>query len=294
MNTLGKILVVLNFVFALVVAAFLSVKFATETNWKNGENKLREELDVSYKANKALQETAGTSLNQLSVAKGELQIKMQDLALKQAEWTVLEAGLQKSFKDAESRGKLAELHNDHSVTAMERMKKEVDALKDQVADREGRVLALHVKLKDSQDLAMMLDRDLKFSQDRNQNLIRRNQELEVAVAEMLAPNKGEAVGALAKDPMAPNPPPKYIKGTVEQVDKTDKGLVKVTLGSDHGLKAGHTLEVYRRSPSAEYVGLIRIQEVYHHTSVARLIRAPGSAPREMREGDEVSSVLSPR
>ena len=120
------------------------------------------------------------------------------------------------------------------------------------------------------------------------------QELERHISEIVSGTKTEVAGALAKDPAAPNPPQKFMKGVVERVDTTDKSLVSVSLGTDHGLKVGQTLEVYRLSPNAEYIGLIRIGETYHHTSVGRLVRSPGTGPRAMREGDVVSSSLNPR
>ncbi len=294
MNTLGKILVVLNFVFALVVAGLLSLKYGTETNYRAGEKQLRDELEISYKANRALMETASSASNQLSAAKSDLEVKKQDIALQQATWSVREAELQKAFKDAEARAKTADFNADAYLTAMERMKKEVDALKVTIEDREDRLIKLHVKHKDVQDLAMMLDRDLKFSQERNQILVSRVQELERHISEIISGTKTEVAGALAKDPSAPNPPQKFVKGIVERVDKSDKSLISVSLGTDHGLKVGHTLEVYRLSPNAEYIGMVTIVDAHNHTSVARLIRSPGTGPRAMREGDVVSSSLNPR
>src|SRR4051812_17439051 len=44
MNTIGKILVILNFIFALVVGGFLVIDFATRTNWKGEYDKLKREI----------------------------------------------------------------------------------------------------------------------------------------------------------------------------------------------------------------------------------------------------------
>src|SRR5260370_25972675 len=46
MNTVGKILVILNFVFAVVVGAFLVVDFATRTNWQNEYKNLKAQQEV--------------------------------------------------------------------------------------------------------------------------------------------------------------------------------------------------------------------------------------------------------
>src|SRR5207302_7017497 len=47
MNTIGKILVVLNLIFALVVGGFLVFDFATRTNWKTSFESLKHEMEVA-------------------------------------------------------------------------------------------------------------------------------------------------------------------------------------------------------------------------------------------------------
>src|SRR6185312_993172 len=57
MNTIGKILAILNFVFALVVGGFLVIDFATRTNWKTAYDTLKREMDVLKASREANQET---------------------------------------------------------------------------------------------------------------------------------------------------------------------------------------------------------------------------------------------
>jgi hypothetical protein len=294
MNTLGKILVVLNFVVALVVVGFLTHNYAARTNNYQTNEQLKQELDIARKNNQAMMDTTTGLQLQLTAVKSELETKKQDIALAQAQWAVREADLQRAFKDSEDRGKLAEINFAKALQAMERMEKEVAVLKTSIEDREDRLVKLHAKHKDIQDLAMSLDRDLKFSQDRNQILVGRVQELERSLSEIISGVKADSTAALPKDPTAANPPQKFMKGVVERVDGTDKSLVRISLGTDHGLKVGNTLDVYRTSPNPEYVGLIRIEDAHHHTAVARFVRSPGTTPRVAREGDIVSSSLNPR
>ena len=53
MNTIGKTLVILNLVFALVVGGFLVIDFATRNNWKTAYEALKREMDVA-KSNNAV------------------------------------------------------------------------------------------------------------------------------------------------------------------------------------------------------------------------------------------------
>jgi hypothetical protein len=294
MNTLGKILVILNFVFALVVGAFITMKSATETNWKAGVEQLQQELVAARASSTALQSMASGLQNQITAVKTELEAKKLELSLKQAEWAVQEAKLQKDYKDAEARGKLAEITLESGTKAMERMQKEVEDLKSHVEKRDGLLVDVHKKYRDAQDLINELDRSLKFSQDRNDGLLKRVQEMERDRAEAVTGVKSTDAVGLAKDPNAPNPPAKFIKGIVEKVDAKDTSLASLSLGTDHGLKVGNTLEVYRLSPSVEYIGLIRIEDAHHHSSIGKLIRTPGNPLRAMREGDVVSSSINAR
>jgi hypothetical protein len=273
MNTIGKILVVLNFLFALVMATLVAMTYTTNTNWKNQIEPLRAELTVAH-ANNLAQAQSNSELSSLhGAAKAELEAKKSEIAVLQA--------------------KLADIRTEQSVTAQERLQKENGQLKVVVADREGRIVTLSSQLRDKIDLAMTLDRDLKFSQERSQNLLTRNQELEVLVANLQQGCDSNKAQVVSRDPTALNPPPRFVKGVVERVDAVDKSLVKISLGSDHGLKVGNTLEVYRTNPN-QYRGVMRIEDAQYHTSVGKMIRTPGLKMPEIHEGDTVASGLDSR
>ena len=59
MNTVGKILVILNFVFALVVGGFLAIDFATRTNWHKAYKALETEVKTQNASRGSSQEVAG-------------------------------------------------------------------------------------------------------------------------------------------------------------------------------------------------------------------------------------------
>lgn len=296
MNILGKILVFLVMVVTLFVLGFITHDFAARLNNQATNDQFKTELEIARKAGQAQQETIASIQKDLTAKNSENETLRQEKAMAQAEKAVFEVDRNKAVKDAEDRAKKAEINFESALAAQERMKKEVELLKTTVENREGVIIDLHAKLKTSQDLALALHRDLSFSQERNSVLVRRAQELEVQIAELIAAQsgKGNTTGALPKNPLASNPPQKFMKGVVERVDETDKSLVRISLGTDHGLKVGETLEVYRLGPNAEYIGMIRIEDAHHHTSVAKMIRTPGTPLRTIREGDTVSSTLSPR
>src|SRR5262249_24924030 len=57
MHTLGKILVFLNLLVALIVAAFLLIDYQMRTNWKKYADEAKTSLEVAQRNNTTLQET---------------------------------------------------------------------------------------------------------------------------------------------------------------------------------------------------------------------------------------------
>jgi hypothetical protein len=88
-----------------------------------------------------------------------------------------------------------------------------------------------------------------------------------------------------------NPPPDSVKGVVTKVSKD--GLVEISIGTDVGIKAGHTLEVYRLKPKPEYLGTLQIVNAGKTSCIARLQK--GSTKRSaLQKGDEVAGSIMPR
>jgi hypothetical protein len=97
---------------------------------------------------------------------------------------------------------------------------------------------------------------------------------------LIDPTKPDAEGK--------NPPPENVEGTVKEVDKG--GLIKISIGSDAGLKKGHTLEVYRvNDKAAKYLGRVRVIEVSAKEAVAQPV---GKLTGDIEKGDRVASKIS--
>jgi uncharacterized protein YeeX (DUF496 family) len=291
MNTIGKILVVLNFLFALVMATLVAMNYTTTSNWKNQDEKWRAELLVAHANNAAQAQTLSELSSQNQALKIDYESKKSDIAVAQAELASVRTESDIKIKDAETRAKLSDVRSLTALAAEERMQKEGVQLKAMVTDREGRIVALANQLRDKTDLANTTIRDLNFSQDLNKGLLARNQELEQKIVELQQP--GDKTQVVSQDPTKLNPPSRFIKGVVEKVDSVDKNLIKLSVGTDHGVKVGNTMEIYRTNP-VQYIGVVRIEDAQFHTSVARRINTPGVKTPEIREGDTAASGLDSR
>jgi hypothetical protein len=82
------------------------------------------------------------------------------------------------------------------------------------------------------------------------------------------------------------PPPKDVSGVVTKVDAG--GLVSISIGSNAGLLPGHTLELFRLTPEAKYLGPVRVVDTQPDAAVCRPVN-PLSGPA--RVGDRVAPQI---
>jgi hypothetical protein len=81
-----------------------------------------------------------------------------------------------------------------------------------------------------------------------------------------------------------NKPPK-VDGVVTAIG--GRGLIEISIGSDDGLRKGHTLEVYR---NRLYIGRIVVQAAEPDKAVGRIL--PQFRQGSIRRGDRVATRLS--
>lgn len=293
MNTVGKTLVIVNLLFALVTGAFLVIDFMTRTNWEQRYKEQVREVEVA----KAITQEQADSFAKAMAALRDSQKKINELENKN--------------KDDEGRAKLAlkELENrleDAKVTGVKdtaagvglteevnRLRQEVTNLTASLKKREATIIALETEKNKAIDQAVTALGLKNQAEERNISLLDRLRELEIAYARLELKGGGAATPApVVKNTTAANPPPAYVKGIVKRV--ADGGLVELSIGSDEGVNKDHTLEAYRRQPKAEYLGTIRILSADHHTSVGQLMRSGAYLQQPtLRPGDEVASSLRP-
>ncbi|MCI0641304.1 MAG: hypothetical protein L0Y72_08585 [Gemmataceae bacterium] len=289
MNTIGKILVILNLVFALVVGGFLVVDFATRTNWKKAYDDLSAEMKVAG-VNTTVSGDTLTDLNkQVKQALADLAAEKQKLVDFQQLAKAKEESLQLMGLEKDQAAKDADLNYQKALGEKERLKDEVKNLAATIASREKTILAMQDDNKRLRTEAIANENIAKSMQERNENLLGQLQDMTRKLARL---ETGGGESPVGRDPSAANPPTTFVKGRIGKVGGDKKDLVEITVGSDHGLAKHHTLEVYRLSPRPEYLGMIRIVDVTPHGAVARLVRTRVGGPKTLQEGDIVASSLS--
>lgn len=291
MNTVGKILVVLNLLFAVGFCGIVVVYRFNREEWRELAES-RKQISIVYAASANAAHQQAKNLREqnkkLSAQFEQFMINSKsgegDLA-KQVE------DLRKQVRDQAEIAKLEILNREKAVEEGKRLQKEVALLAKVVKQREEEILVAQTEVTKYRQEALTKEDIAKSAVQRAQNLLKQLQEKELQLVKQLIGGTGTAGTTAVGKANYENPPPAYVKGRIEKIDAKDRNLVQVSIGSDAGVKEDHTLEVYRLRPRPEYLGRLRIVEARHQTAVGRLMRSPTGGQAPLQEGDEVASKI---
>jgi hypothetical protein len=282
MTILGKILVILNLVFALVVGGLLVVVYSRSTNWEAAFKKRDEE----YKAAR------------VAAAQGA-----EDATKALADQKSYEAGVKKRLEDEEGiRKDLAD--------KLEKANKDIESAKKDlaIAQREVEVVRDDNKrlmsekqlnedaanLRDEQNAKLLADYN-KLNQEAtsykilNESLRQRNIEIakQLKADEDIIKAQGLAHGGATPGAAAPSYPPANVEGRVTQVDE-QHGLLSISVGGDNGIEKDQIMDVWRieSNNNARYLGTVKILDVRAKEAVAR----PEKDRVQLKVGDHVGKL----
>lgn len=269
MNFVGKIFVVLITVMSLVFMAFAVAVYSTHKNWR----------DVVMNPTPAPGKELGLKpkLDQARAANNDLQLQIEAL---KASIETEQAGRREQVAKLEQEKELLTRERDErlreqatlveqtrrSIAAMEATQQTLEKLREEVVGLRTRIVEVSqdrdkhfARMVELTDQLQQADGRLKLLEARNTELL----EQKARMAQVL-----DRHGLDEFEPVD-NIPPK-IDGVVLAVG--DKGLLELSLGSDDGLRAGHTLEVYRHeATNSKYLGRVEIVDLEPDRSVAKVI-----------------------
>jgi hypothetical protein len=290
MNTIGKILVILNFLFAVIVGLLLVMDFAMRNQWKDAYMALKKETETVAKVggtnSGAMTKIAGDYQN----VRDKIEVLNQQIKDTETKFQVQLDLATEEKKDLQNQLVNATTTNEQLLQTQKRHANEIAHLNTVVKDREVAIVRFEADIKRYRNDAVQFEALAKTRQIQNENLLEQLRGVTLALAKLQAGVGVEVAGGGVRDPNGPNPPAVAVNGKIEKVDGPD--LVLLSLGTDHGIAKGNTLDVYRTQPSAKYLGMVRIVDANHHQSVARLIPTGNAAFRaKLQEGDLVTSKL---
>jgi hypothetical protein len=290
MTAVGKILVFVNLVFSLIVAALVVTIYMTQTRYAA-------ELKKSEANNTVLEAS-------LKAAQEEIQRANAAAAAQVAE--------------ANTRAKGAEAERDHQAGLVKDRETELAQLRSKNNTNDAVTTASQVESQRRQTDTEKLRATLKQETDENARLVNENNKvLQRAVAaeiqaravaeradrmekEMqrlaqdnarLKANVGGGTAVAARGGVgAKNPPAENVEGLIKATDPAS-GLMTITIGTDAGVTKGNTMEVFRLAavPSqSKYLGTIRIIEAGHNYAVGQPVGRMLAPPQP---GDRVASRI---
>lgn len=285
MTFVGKILVIVIMVFALVFLALTTVVFTTETNWKDRVSALLEEKTKLQQEKLRLESDVAQQVGNLEAAKKEMTVaekkfrdEIKDLADQNArrqqeittQRTATETALQETAKaQAEAQARI-----DEAMVLrknLETVQKQRDEFKLQQVELDQKIL--------------LQERELEVARNNNKNLREKVSVYSGALRKANLTDDFEYLkGSLGAPPT--------VEGQVTKVDAKNQN-VEISIGSNDGLKVGHELYLYRTSPTPEFLGKIQITTVDVQQAVGRVIGKTIHG-KKIQEGDNVSTKISPR
>ncbi len=286
MTALGKILIFLNLVFALLMGILIIQVYATRTSWRGAFERTSGFLTVS----EANVKTLRADIDDVKKKKDdEIKAVQGDLAKEKAEVQRQQGLVAQADKQLQAERANHQQQRDNagvSNAELERRQQETRALTAELNKSNATNAELQKQGKQLQDEKMQAVINYNSEHDRNvrllENMRQTSQKLELAEKKLQNLGSGVTVAE------SRNPPPEDVEGIILDTD-AKTGLVTISIGSDHGISVGNTLEVFRIKPEPKYLGTIRIVDAQAHQAVGRLTAAPRYGA--LAKGDIVASKI---
>jgi hypothetical protein len=297
MTTLGKILVFLVFVAALAMGGLMVYVAKATPPWKEAVQERDDKIAIYI----GMREEEAKSRQKL-IAENEKMKKLLDTTMieskvMQEQYKIQAEDAKKQADEALAQQRKSDVAATQAQKEATRLQKEVLFQDTVVKEREKMILKLQEDIASARNAELSAKAEQELLKQRNLAMVEQLREANKTIQEM-EKAKNSKPGSVAsnggtKDATYYNPPSFYVKGQIDQVDEKDKTLVKITIGSDAGIRKDQTLEVFRVNPKAEYLGRLVIVETDFRHAIGRLLRAPGAPAPALQVGDEVASKLRP-
>jgi hypothetical protein len=283
MTYLGKILVFIILVLALLQAALHIMFHVAQANWVDGYAKLK-----ATNATQAAEMTVYQTERDEARADRDKVVGEMQTTVKMLQTQLADEKENNTRLIAQLQGKTDTLTKGDAIigaatTDIQRHQDEVKKLEDAVKDKDTRIGELVKSNNDLRERTVQAEITSRTLGGRNQDLEAKLEDMSKELIKIKASGGSSSGGASTVT--AKNPPPSQIEGLITKTDAS--GMVTISIGSDAGLLKGHDLEVFRMNPP-RYLGTIRIMDVRPNEAVGRPVAKPLG---QMQQGDRVASHI---
>lgn len=297
MSWIGKILAVLGMVMALAAMWFTASAFAVRTNWKVQADAYKKGFEEAKLAREGEYRTYLAERDALARQAKTEQSRADSLVAQ------LEKAKDDIRKSADALAKLTESVNTLNIQASE--------LQATAAAQQARAdkLGLRVGALEDEKIKLTIAAEQAIKDKQAAETLTRQAQGDKAIAEkkadelaaQLADAKtaGAAGAGGTASLFAPRPVP-LREGTRGTVENYKDGMLQLTIGIDHGVTTGATLDVFRTGEKAAYLGTVVIDRAYPQASVGTFRPADPRrnvrtlrADEEPKAGDRVGRIGGP-
>jgi hypothetical protein len=285
MSTVGKVLVVAQIAFSILLMAFAAGVGSVQTNWKKKADTAEKSLatttkqltdakslsqkdkDKAVATEKALKDAADRSQGAADAAKVQVTQLQRQLTQTRTELENIRA--EAKIAGEESRARRDEAVSMRQINAeLHKTRDEQITLAHQYADK-----------------IVNLEQQSKAMTEKHNKLLN-----DYAILQKFIRIKGfdsdpREVAGLAE-------PAPIVNGVVLSTKKGGRNgsdLIEISLGSDSGLAKGHELFVYRADGKGKYLGKIRLDYVDYRTAVGVVVQSTKNG--QIQKGDDVTTKL---
>ena len=283
MNLVGKIFIVLVFIMSCLFMGFAVAIYASHTNWRTvveePDTGLNAQLDkekaksgqLSSERDRLAEQRDAEELAKRDVL-GKLQTETQSLTEQRDEAMKQVTQLNQDLR-ANTAG-LAEAHN-----TLAALRGEVDKLRAEIRQEQQEKDSARSKVVELTDDMHDKVNALAALQGRHKDLAENH-------ADLVA---GLRIEGLETSPDAYSGKAAKVDGLVLAVRNT--GLIEVSIGTDDGLRSGHTLEVYRVADglAGTYLGKVEVTQLEPDKAACKIL--PEFRKGAIQKGDRVASKL---
>lgn len=276
MNLLGKIFIVLILVMSIIFMTLAMAMYATHKNWREVAENLQSQVRQSRSDYDQLKTQYERRENELT---SELEASVQQVRKLETE----RVSQDDRIKVIQDELDLLRAERSEATAAVAATQQNNAVLAKDVADLRQDIRTNQQLRDQAFATTLTATEDLHQTKGQLQTAEQRERQLTQQVAGMTTVMRENGIDP-GTDPRAVKP---RVDGFVSQVKRVAGAqLIEVTIGSDDGLKPGHTVEVFRDS---KYLGRIEILKTSPDKAVGRVDRR--FLQGQIQEGDRVATQL---
>lgn len=280
MTFVGKILVIVIMLFAVLFLGISTAVFTTAKNWKEATDGQKKIVSKLQSENTTAKSEIESLKKDMAKAKSDADAAKQTLETEIATLRNDKEALEKESTAAHGELTTAQTNAKSALEEAEARRSQTEQLREQKLAVEKQANEFKLHQAELNDQIRLLSRELEVAKKNNEDLRDRTARFSSLLRRNGLSDDISQVKGLESPPA--------VTGEIKKVELNKR--VEITIGSDDGVVPGHELLVYRTRPRPEYLGKIRVIATDPDQAVGEVIGTTVQG-KKIKEGDSVTSTL---